>query len=108
MKQHWPHVPGKTSLNGDTDAIEDAVTKVAEEATVVWRQSFIARTVKSLRRRRVSGGDQTVQTQSVGTLVQRSERSDSTASESLTLGERNWLSSLMQETSLGHFIRDLV
>ncbi len=106
MKQRWPYVPGKNSLNGDTVAM-DVETKVAEEGTVVRRRSFIVRTVKSLRRR-VRGGDQTVQTESVGMLVQRSERLDSTASESLTLGERNWLSSLMQETSLGHFIRDLV
>jgi hypothetical protein len=106
MKQRWPYVPGKNSLNGDTDVM-DTVTEVAEEVTVVWRQSFIARTVKSLRRR-VRGGDQTVQTQSVGMLVQSSERSDSTASGSLTSGERIWLSSLMQETSIGHFIRDLV
>jgi hypothetical protein len=103
VKQHWPYVPGKNSLSGDTDVI-DTVVEVAKEVTVVRRRSFIARTVKSLRRR-VRGGDQTVQSQSVGMLVQLS---DSAASESLTSGERDWVSRLMQETSLGHFIRDLV
>jgi hypothetical protein len=103
-KQHWAYVPGKNSLNGGTDVIMDTVTEVAEEVTVVRRQSFVVRTVKSLRRR-VRGRDQTIQTQSVGMLAQHS---DYTASESLTSGERDWLSRLMQETSLGHFIRDLV
>jgi len=103
-KQLWAYVPGKNSLNGGTDVIMDTVMEVAEEVTVVRRQSFVVRTVKSLRRR-VRGRDQTIQTQSVGILDQHS---DYTASESLTLGERDWLSRLMQETSLGHFIRDLV
>jgi hypothetical protein len=102
-KQHWAYVPGENFLNSDTDVV-DTVTEVAEEVTVVRRQSFISRTVKSLRRR-VRGGDQIVQSQTAGMLVQRS---DYTASQSLTLGERDWLSRLMQETSLGHFIRDLV
>jgi hypothetical protein len=105
-KQHWTYVPGKNSLNGDTDVM-DTMTEVAKEVTVVGRRSFITRTVKSLRKR-VRGGDQIVQSQSVGVLVQLSERSDSTASGSLTSGERDWLSRLMQETSIGHFIRDLV
>jgi hypothetical protein len=109
-KQHWTYVPGRNSLNGDTNVM-DTVTEVAREVTVVRRQSFISRTVKRLRKG-VRGGDQIVQlqSQSVGMLVQLSERSgsDSTASESLTSGERDWLSRLMQETSLGHFIRDLV
>lgn len=105
-KQHWTYVPGNYALNGDTDVM-DTVTEVAREVTVVRRQSFITRTVKSLRKR-VRGSDQTVQSQSVRMLVQLSESSDSTASESLTSGERDWLSRLMQETSLGHFIRDLV
>jgi hypothetical protein len=108
-KQHWTYVPGKDSLNGDT-YVMDTMTEVAEKVTVVRRQSFITRTVKSLRKR-VRGGDQTldqtVQSQSVG-LVQLAERSDSTTSEALTSGERDWVSRLMQETSLGHFIRDLV
>lgn len=104
-KQHWPYVPGKNSTD-DTDVM-GTVMEVAEEDTVVRRLSFITRTVKSLRKR-VRGGDQTVETQSVGMLVQLSERSDSTASEPLTSEERDWLSRLMQETSLGHFIRDLV
>jgi hypothetical protein len=93
--------------NGDTHVM-DTMTEVAREVTVVRRQSFITKTVKSLRKR-VRGGDQTVRSQSV--LVQQlqlSERSDSTASEALTSGERDWLSRLTQETSLGHFIRDLV
>lgn len=112
-KQHWTYVPGRNSLNSSDIDVMDTVTEVAREVTVVRRQSFISRTVKSLRKR-VRGGDQIVQLQSksesVGMLVQFSERSgsDSTASESLTLGERDWLSRLMQETSLGHFIRDLV
>jgi hypothetical protein len=107
-KQYWPYVPGKNPVNGDTDVMgTDTVMEVAKEVTVVRRQSFIVRTVRSLRKR-VRGGDQTVQSQSVGMLVQLSERSDSTASESLTSEERDWLSRLMQETSLGHFIRDLV
>ena len=101
VKQHWPYVPGKI---GDTPVM-DTVTDVAEEVTFVWRQSFIARTVKSLRRR--VRGDQTVRSQSVRMVVQRSEQSDTTASEPLTPGERDWLSRL-QETSLGYFIRDLV
>lgn len=111
-KQHWTssYVPGRNSLNGGTDVM-DTVTEVDREVTVVRRQTFISRTVKSLRKR-VHRGDQTVQlqSQSVGMLVQLSERSgsDSTASESLTSGERDWLSRLMQETSLGHYIRDLV
>jgi len=104
-KQHWSYVPRKNSLNGDTDTM-DTVAEVFKEIVVVRRQSFVARTVKKLRRR-VRGGDQIVQSQSVGVVFQRSEVSDSTA-ESLTLGERDWLSRLMQETSLGHFIRDLV
>ena len=108
LKQHWSYVLGKKSSNGDTGVV-DTVTDVAKEVTVVVRRSFIARTVKSLRRRRVRGGDQTAQAQSAGVLVQLSERSkDSTTSEPLTSGERDWLSRLMQETNLGHFIRDLV
>ena len=106
MKQHWPYVPGKSPLNSDTD-VRDAVTEVAKEVSVGRQWSFIARTVKVLRRR-VRGGDQTVQSRSVRMLVQVSERSDSTTSASLTSGERDWLSRLTQETSLGHFIRDLV
>lgn len=104
-KQHWPYVPGKNST-GNTDVM-GTVMEVAKDVTVMRRQSFITRTVKSLRKR-VRGGDQTVQTQSVGMLVQLSESSNSTVSESLTLEERDWLSRLMEETSLGHFIRDLV
>jgi hypothetical protein len=103
-KQHWPYVPGKYST-GDADVV-GTVTEVAKEDTVVQRRSFITRTVTSLRKR-VRRGDQTIQTESVGMLVQLSERSDSTVSESLTSEERDWLSRLMQ-TSLGHFIRDLV
>ena len=110
-KQRWTYVPGKNSesLNGDTHVM-DIMTGVAREVTVVRRQSFITKTVKSLRKR-VRGGDQTVQSQSAGMLVQQlqlSERSYSTTSEAMTSGERDWLSRLMQETSLGHFIRDLV
>ena len=105
-KQHWHYVPGNDTSNDDTDVI-DAMTEVAKEVAVVRRQSFIARTVKSLRRR-VRGGDQTVQSQSVRMVVQLSEHSNSRASESLNLGERDWFSSLMEETSLGHFVRDLV
>jgi hypothetical protein len=108
VKQYWPCVPGENSLNGDAGV---TVAEVAKEVTV-RRRSFIAKTVKVLRTR-VRGGNQTVQvqSQSVGMLVQDvqvSERSDSTASASLTSGEKDWLSRLMQETSLGHFIRDLV
>jgi hypothetical protein len=94
-KEHWPYDPGKHSWNGVTDVMP-LVTKVANEVTVVRRQSFIARVVKSLKRR-ARDDDQTV----------RSNQSpDSTAS--LTAGERSWLLELMQETSLGDFIRDLV
>ena len=105
-KQHWTYVPGNDASNGNTDVM-DTVTEVTREVTVVRRQSFITRTVKGLKKR-VRGSDQTVQSQSVRMLVQLSEQSDSTASKSLTSDERDWLSRLMQETSLGHFIRDLV
>ena len=103
-KQQWHYVPGKKSSNSVAADVMDIVTGVAKEVTVVRRQSFIARTVKTLRRR-TRDDDQTVQSQSVGMLVQRS---DLTTTESLTAGERNWLSRLMHETSLGYFIRDLV
>lgn len=105
VRQHWPYIPGTNSSNGDTNVM-DTVTVVAKakEVTFVRRQSFVSKTVKSLRRR-IRGGDQIVQSQSVGIMVQRSERLDATA---LSSGERDWLSRLMQETSLGHFIRDLV
>jgi hypothetical protein len=106
MKQHWPYVPGKSPSNSGTD-VRDAVTEVAKEVSVGRQWPFIARTVKVLRRR-VRGGDQTVQSRSVRMLVQVSERSDSTTSASLTSDERDWLSRLTQETNLGHFIRDLV
>lgn len=108
VKEHWPYVPGKNSLNCDTD-IGHTVTEVVKEVTIVRNRSFISRTVKGLRRR-VLGGNETVQvqSQSVGMLVQVSERPGSTASASLTSDERDWLTRLMQETSLGHFIRDLV
>ena len=99
-KQHWHYVPEKDTSNDDTDVI-DAMTEV------VRRQSFIARTVKSLRRR-VRGGDQTIKSQSVRMVAQLSEHSNSKVSESLNSGERDWLSSLMEETSLGHFVRDLI
>lgn len=105
-KQHWTFVPGKNSLNGGT-GVTDTVMEVAKEVTIVRRQSFITRTVKRVRKR-VRGGDQTVQSQSVGMLVQLSEDSNPTGSDSLTSSERDWVSRLMQETSLGHFIRDLV
>jgi hypothetical protein len=103
-KQQWHYVPGKNSSNSAAADVMNIVTGVAKEVTVVRRQSFIARAVKTLRRR-ARDDDQIVQSQSVRMLVQRS---DSTTTESLTAGERNWLSKLMQETSLGYFIRDLV
>ena len=103
-KQRWSYVPGNNSLDDEPDVTDTVpVTEVAEEVTVVRRQSFIARTLKGLKGFR--GGDRIIQTQSVGIAVQHT---DSTASGSLTSGERDWLSRLMQETSLGHFIRDLV
>jgi len=106
-KQRWSYVPGNNSMEDEPDVTDTVteVTKVAEEVTVVRRQSFIARTLKGLRGFRE--GDQIVQSDSVavGIVVQHT---DSTASGSLTSGERDWLSRLMQETSLGHFIRDLV
>jgi hypothetical protein len=99
-KQQWPYAPGNHShWNGVADVIE---TEVVNEVTVVRRHSFIYRAVKSLRRR-PRDGDRTVQSKTTGISVQRP---DSTAS--LTAGERSWLLRLMQETSVGDFIRDLV
>lgn len=108
VRRHWPYIPGTNSSNGDTNAMETVtVVNKAKEVTFVRRQSFFSKTVKSVRRR-IRGGDQIVQSQSVGIVVQRSGRSDATAFESLSSGERDWLSRLTQETSFGHFIRDLV
>ena len=99
-KQQWPYVPGNHSRrNGVADVI---YTEVVKEVTVVRRHSFIYRAVKSLRRR-PRDDDRTVQSKTTGIPAQRP---DSTAS--LTVGERSWLLRLMQETSVGDFIRDLV
>jgi phosphotransferase system HPr-like phosphotransfer protein len=97
-KQDWPYAPDKHSGNGAADVM----VAVTNEVTVVRRQSFIARAIKSLKRR-ARGDDQTIRSQSNGKKVQRR---DSMAS--LTAGEKGWLLKLMQETSLGDFIRDLV
>jgi hypothetical protein len=74
--------------------------EVANKVTVVGRQSFIARVVKSLKRR-IRGDHHNIQ--KTRTL---DRHTDSTAS--LTTGERRWLLRLTQESSLGAFIRDLV
>jgi hypothetical protein len=100
-KQDWPYAPDRHSWNGAVDVMV-AEPEVANEVTIVRRQSFIVRAIKGLKRR-ARGADQTVRSQSNGMAVQRD---DSTAS--LTAGERSWLLRLMQETSLGDFIRDLV
>jgi hypothetical protein len=100
-KQQWPYAPGKHSWNGAADVIDSGV---ANEVTVVRRQSFISRAVKSLRRR-ARHDDKTVPSRSIGTETPV-QRPDSTAS--MTAGERSWLLRLMQETSVGDFIRDLV
>ncbi len=88
-KQLWPYVPGGNPSNGDADVMDTATGLFSEVTVVVRRQSFIAR-VKSLGRR-ARGVDQTFQTQSVRILVESSERSGSTSSESLTVSERNWV-----------------
>ena len=99
-KQQWPYAPGNHSRqNGVADVID---TEVADEVTIVQRQSFISRAVKSLRRR-PRDDDRTLRSKSAGIPAQRL---DSTAS--LSVGERGWLLRLMQETSMGDFIRDLV
>jgi hypothetical protein len=100
-KQQWPSAPAEHSRRSTTDVME---AKVANKDTVTRRQSFIARAVKSLKRR-ARGDDQIIRPQSVGVL---DEHADSTASGSLTVGERSWLLKLTHETSLGVFIRDLV
>jgi uncharacterized protein (DUF2235 family) len=97
-KRYWPYAPGKHSWIGAADATD---TEMKNEATVVRRQSFIARAVKSMKRR--ARGH--VQSQSVGMPVQRP---DSESMASLTPSEKSWVLRLMQETSLGDFIRDLV
>ena len=99
-KQQWPYAPGNHSRqNGVADVID---TEVADEVTIVQRQSFISRAVKSLRRR-PRDDDRTVRSKSAGIPAQRL---DSTAS--LSVGEGSWLLRLTQETSMGDFIRDLV
>jgi hypothetical protein len=100
-KQQWPSASAEHSRRSTTDVME---AKAANNDTVTRRQSFIARAVKSLKRR-ARGDDQIIRPQSVGVL---DEHADSTASGSLTVGERSWLLKLTHETSLGVFIRDLV
>lgn len=100
-KQQWPSTSSEHSRSGTTVVVE---VEMANEVTVtdVRRRSFIARAVGSLRRRG-RGGDQIIQTQFTGVLV---EQADPTAS--VTAGERGRLLRLMHETNLGVFIRDLV
>ena len=98
-KQQWPYAPGDHSRR---NGVADVMDTVADEVTIVQRQSFISRAVKSLRRR-PRDDDRTLRSKSAGIPAQRL---DSTAS--LSVGERGWLLRLMQETSMGDFIRDLV
>ncbi|KAI0307997.1 hypothetical protein B0F90DRAFT_1909331 [Multifurca ochricompacta] len=70
--------------------------------TIVRRGSIITRTMKSLRRK-ARGGDGNAQPRSIGTRVQRQE-----STTLLTTDEKSWLSRLVQETSFGAFIRDLI
>ena len=94
-KQQWPRVSGQRT-KGNTMIVAESQTLGG--TTVVRRGSIISRTVRSLRRPR---RDDT--TRSIGTL---SQRRDPTGR--MTIDEKGWLSRLVQETSIGVFIRDLV
>jgi hypothetical protein len=96
-REQWSPAPGEHPLSSAADVMK---AEVANKVTVVGRQSFIARVVKSLKRR-IRGDHHNIQ--KTRTL---DRHTDSTAS--LTTGERRWLLRLTQESSLGAFIRDLV
>ncbi|KAI9445014.1 hypothetical protein H4582DRAFT_1805459 [Lactarius indigo] len=94
-KQQWPQPSGQHTKEDTTNTTERQVPGVT---IVVTRGSIISRAVKSLRRPRK---DST--TRSIGTL---SQRRDPTGQ--MTTDEKGWLARMVQETSLGVFIRDLV
>jgi hypothetical protein len=102
MRQRRPSIPSAHSWKGVADVAE---AKVVNEDAIVHRRSFISRTVTMLKRR-ARGDDRSLQPPSIGVLVQRSDRSDFTAS--VTSDQRGWLLRLRQETSLGVFVRDLI
>jgi len=95
-KEQWSPVPREHPLSSAVDVMK---AEVANKVTLVDRQSFIVRVVKSLKRRIRGGHHNTRKTRTLA-------RPDSTTS--LTMGERSWLLRLTQESSLGAFIRDLV
>jgi len=97
-KEQWPPASGKHQSSAAADVMN---AELANQVTVVRRHSFVAKAVRSLKRR--VRGSQSIESQSIGVLI---ERSDSITS--LTMGEKSWLLRLRQESSLGVFIRDLV
>lgn len=94
-KQQWPHISGQY-MNGDTINVAESLAPGG--TTVVRRGTIISWAVKSLRRPR---RDDT--RRSIGTLSQRQD-----PTRRMTVDEKGWLVRLVQETSLGVFIRDLV
>ncbi len=94
-KQQWPRISGQHTKEDTTNATE---SQTPGGTAVVRRGSILSRAVKSLRRPRRDGT-----TRSIGTLSQRRDPAGR-----MTIDEKGWLSRLVQETSLGVFIRDLV
>lgn len=94
-KQQWPPPSGKHMKEDTTNTTE---LQASEVTIVVARGSIISRAMKSLRRPRRDSA-----TRSIGTL---SQRRDPTGQ--MTIDEKGWLARMVQETSFGVFIRDLV
>jgi len=94
-KQQWPHISGQRMKEEIVKATEN---QMAGGTVVVRRWSTISRVVKGLRRPR---RDDTPRL--IGALSQHRDPTGLTA-----IDEKGWLSRLVQETSLGVFIRDLV
>ena len=92
-KQQWPNISGQQE-----DTMNVAESQTPEGTAVVCRGSIISRAVKSLRRPRRDDP-----TPSIGTLSQRRNPTGR-----MTVDEKGWLLRLVQETSAGAFIRDLV
>jgi hypothetical protein len=91
-KQQWPHILGQHMKEDTMNSVE---CRTPGGTAGVRYGSIVSRLVKSF------GKDDT--TRSLGTLSQRRD-----PTRRMSIDENGWLSRLVQETSLGVFIRDLV
>ncbi|KAH9004251.1 hypothetical protein EDB86DRAFT_2155380 [Lactarius hatsudake] len=94
-KQQWPPPSGQHMKEDTTNTTEPQAPGVT---IVVARGSIISRAMKSLRRPRRDSATRSIRTLSQGRDL----------TGQMTLDEKGWLARMVQETSFGVFIRDLV